>query len=99
MTGNPRKAKAMFEPTEEQRKAYKWTRARTDFHPVCVKLADLALHATAAALEAQYCLDRQSSFETMAKATKADWIRLADEKLREARQGKNMRGKNINSGT
>ena len=54
---------------------------------VLVPLADLAQHATAAALALQFSIDHDfhaadECKDPCHKYTEADWLRLADEKLR-----------------
>ncbi len=61
-----------FEPTEKMKAAYAYVR-RIGTPNV---LADLAQHATAAALQAEHYNNCPQC------ACRADWLRLADEKLR-----------------
>ncbi len=69
-----------FEPTEEMKAAYNWAKDLFGPRSHTMHLADLAQHATAAALEAEHMgtgpLCNQCYY------TKADWLKLADEKLR-----------------
>jgi len=74
-----------FEPTDEMKSAY--LSARVLGLGTGVALADLAQHAMAAALELQFtldhdCLSADECKNRHHKRTKADWLRLADEKLR-----------------
>lgn len=78
----------MFEPTEEMKAAYRWT-LDVDIFPLSFvkRLADLAQHATAAALALQFSIDHDfhaadECKNPYHKYTAADWLRLADEKLR-----------------
>ncbi len=64
-----------FEPTEEQRRAY--VEAQRNKNSVLIwPLADLAQQATAAALQAEHYNNCPQC------ACRADWLKLADEKLR-----------------
>ncbi len=77
-----------FEPTEEMKLAYQSTRDYLGtFDCSEVYLADLAQHATAAALEAEfmsehYRLEGVEPSQCAHPLHKADWLKLADEKLR-----------------
>lgn len=73
-----------FEPTAEQRKAYRVVRGG---YPDLFPLADLAQHAMAAAMEAEfmsehYRCDGVNPSQCAHPLHKADWLKLADEKLR-----------------
>jgi len=72
-----------FKPTEEMKAAYKWARlcGQIDFEGY---LADLAQHAMAAALEAEFQVSNIKL--NLECANNVDWLRLADEKLREVKR-------------
>ncbi len=77
-----------FIPTEEMKAAYR-TGCRTN-DTLCRHLVDLAQHALAAALKAEFMAEhyRCNGVEISQCAHplhKADWLELADEKLREAK--------------
>ena len=82
----------VFEPTEEMKAAYcDAERIREDqliYKSALIRpLADLALHATAAALEAEHAITcREFHYKCPVDRTKGDWLRLADEKLREVKR-------------
>ncbi len=76
----------MFEPTEKMKLAYR--RVVEDGAWAPDGLADLAQHATAAALEAEHkfhCGIFSNKCDDC-KRTKSDWLRFADEKLREVKR-------------
>jgi len=72
-----------FEPTEGMKAAYRFVRDRH----FADDLADLAQHATAAALEAEFWLEHPLVKGERKKHdfTPADWLRLADKELREVK--------------
>lgn len=73
-----------FEPTEEQRAAYRRVRD-LDLESIMVVLAELAQHAMAAALEAEHfigCEDCEDEICAKMQYMGADWLRLADKELR-----------------
>jgi hypothetical protein len=74
-----------FEPTEEMKAAYRSAtrRSHMTYHRI---LADLALHAMAAALEAEHFIDCEDCEDEICPKMQymgADWLRLADKELRE----------------
>jgi poly-gamma-glutamate capsule biosynthesis protein CapA/YwtB (metallophosphatase superfamily) len=81
-----------FEPTDEMRAAYKLYReSRSNgyirLRSVVASLADLALYAMAAAIEAEHNLYQHYRCPNCGN-TEADWLKLADEKLREVAKAK-----------
>jgi hypothetical protein len=78
----------MFEPTEEMMAAYSLAKAFPT--PSMIgDLADLAQHATAAALKAEHeasHVDGLCESGDCFSKSPADWLRLADEKLREVKR-------------
>ncbi len=79
----------MFEPTEKMKLAYR--RVVEDGAWAPDGLADLAQHATAAALHLQFVIDHDfhhadGCMAVGHKYKDADWLKLADEKLREVKR-------------
>jgi hypothetical protein len=73
----------MFEPTEEMKAAYQWARLPPDTS-ITTNLADLAQHATAAALQAEHEASHVDGLCASGVCFKspAHRLKLADEKLR-----------------